>query len=967
MVNFNTNQIVPYQKNSLDYIQNFFTQGKNCFTIGREVAQIAKDGLLMGYYYLKKDSRSLMLKKYAVFNNLLMPTENKMLSKSFSFSSKAGRIITQSMVDLHHRSIYLIPTIRKFHVIMDTQLAKEVLNKGRASEEFDNGTYFYFDHSIGRDNMLQSEKVKHRELRSPFELNFKRDSILKYIDENIDMFFRTVLPVFEKHSSNTFFMTPPTTIVSTFIDNSQKYVKANFYETLLGVISMESLDEISILGALGPESQNQKENKSKLRDLLQRILSDHSTFDLKEGRILEVLKDSKLENEEKISTTLLFIAAGLHSTSSLMNFFLHHLNRAPSIQTRVKKQWEKDYAPHVKDKTTFSEQVQKFLKESVLLEASFLEILRLYPVFPLLIRIAKKDFLIGQTANEKGTVIEEGDDVIVNVFACGRDAAIYGKNPDLFNPDRFISTNFTGQPILKKMKDTQGNDIPILSFSVGPQSCIGQNLAKTQLKLYGLLMMIFCENDVKDSEENRAAFPVEIQGISLHSSELEREINRKKILFNNVEMLNLWTAKTNSPLAPVDETELKNWKNSLEDVRQTFLKNMNKPLPNVSYELPLDKMCGDKTVSDLMDTYMGELLAKNCIYNTEIFACNEVKHCYSFVSNTYKISFNKVYEFLYTQNGEKNMESFYKNLEEKYKKAFETCQKENLNLIALPRVKFKKNDENEAAFVKEEFNVYFNDAFDWIFKQPALKDYSEKLIVQLVTFACAVYPATFSLPSLSTDGQLVISDFFYKEGYGENSFNKFIKHLLERTPREYHKMIKEMLFHKFGKSDPEAYQNLANLFDSQNNFEEMLFQKLGMAGLEAYQNFANFLDPMKNNKNMRIKTQTDFPAQPLNYQPITYFNKKQEEISRAFINYINEELKKTSPFNQGLRAVVIPKESKVDPDLKFYKFAKEMEGEGFKNEFHFVNSQLIYILDCYVMSGLIHSFNYNGKCLRIVC
>lgn len=75
-------------------------------------------------------------------------------------------------------------------------------------------------------------------------------------------------------------------------------------------------------------------------------------------------------------------------------------------------------------------------------------------------------------------IIEKGVEVYIPVLGIQRDEK-YFKEPNEFNPDRWIDGNITDS----------GRKVPNLTFGDGPRSCIGMRLGKMQTKL-GLVLIL---------------------------------------------------------------------------------------------------------------------------------------------------------------------------------------------------------------------------------------------------------------------------------------------------------------------------------------------------------------------------------------------------------------------------------------------------------------------------------------------
>lgn len=115
------------------------------------------------------------------------------------------------------------------------------------------------------------------------------------------------------------------------------------------------------------------------------------------------------------------------------------------------------------------------LNELKYLECCIDETLRKYPVIPVIVRIATKDYKI----EDSHLVIPQGTSVLIPALGFHRDPEIYD-NPLEFRPERFLnSSNGNGK--------TKGSFH--LSFGDGPRNCNAAKLGKVIIKI--CLMQIF--------------------------------------------------------------------------------------------------------------------------------------------------------------------------------------------------------------------------------------------------------------------------------------------------------------------------------------------------------------------------------------------------------------------------------------------------------------------------------------------
>ncbi|KAK8337943.1 hypothetical protein V6Z12_A09G218400 [Gossypium hirsutum] len=118
------------------------------------------------------------------------------------------------------------------------------------------------------------------------------------------------------------------------------------------------------------------------------------------------------------------------------------------------------------------------------------ETFRMHPVVPLLLR-RRAD----SDANLCGFKIPKGSQVLINVWAIGRDPSIWD-NPNSFIPDRFLGSEI----------DVKGRDFGLIPFGAGRRICPGLPLANRMLHLMlGSLINYFDwkpEGEISPNEMN---------------------------------------------------------------------------------------------------------------------------------------------------------------------------------------------------------------------------------------------------------------------------------------------------------------------------------------------------------------------------------------------------------------------------------------------------------------------------------
>lgn len=160
--------------------------------------------------------------------------------------------------------------------------------------------------------------------------------------------------------------------------------------------------------------------------------------------------------------------AGRDTTAGLMSFTFYELAKNPDIWAKLKEEIYERFGdgtdPRLED-ITF-----EALKKCTLLKNIISEVLRLYPSVPLNFRQANKHTTLPVGGGKDGTdplFVEKGQVVAYIIIATHRNEKYYGKDADVFRPDRWNDRN------LKP-------GWAYLPFNGGPRVCLGQQFAITE-------------------------------------------------------------------------------------------------------------------------------------------------------------------------------------------------------------------------------------------------------------------------------------------------------------------------------------------------------------------------------------------------------------------------------------------------------------------------------------------------------
>ncbi|CAN8257975.1 unnamed protein product [Cochlearia groenlandica] len=168
-------------------------------------------------------------------------------------------------------------------------------------------------------------------------------------------------------------------------------------------------------------------------------------------------------NDDKLlrDTILNFILAGRDTTASALTWFFWLLSENPQAVAKIRQEI-------VNTELSRGGNEQGNVDKLVYLHGALCEAMRLYPPVPFGCKSSiEKDVL------PSGHKVDANAKVVICVYALGRMKAVWGEDALQFKPERWIYENgrLKHEPSFK-----------FLSFNSGPRTCLGKNLAMTQMK-----------------------------------------------------------------------------------------------------------------------------------------------------------------------------------------------------------------------------------------------------------------------------------------------------------------------------------------------------------------------------------------------------------------------------------------------------------------------------------------------------
>ncbi|CAN8257967.1 unnamed protein product, partial [Cochlearia groenlandica] len=172
-------------------------------------------------------------------------------------------------------------------------------------------------------------------------------------------------------------------------------------------------------------------------------------------------------NDEKFlrDTILAFILAGRDTTASALTWFFWLLSENPLAVAKIRQEI-------VNTDLSKGESYQDNLDKLVYLHGALCEAMRLYPP----VSFGRKSS-IEPDVLPSGHKVDANSKIIICLYALGRMKSVWGEDALQFKPERWIYKNggLKHEPSFK-----------FLSFNSGPRTCLGKNLAMTQMKIVAL-------------------------------------------------------------------------------------------------------------------------------------------------------------------------------------------------------------------------------------------------------------------------------------------------------------------------------------------------------------------------------------------------------------------------------------------------------------------------------------------------
>ena len=243
-----------------------------------------------------------------------------------------------------------------------------------------------------------------------------------------------------------------------------------------------------------------------LNDLTKRILSERQLEEKlgQTGRkdFIKLLMDATeangrgLSEQEIADQIILFLVAGYDTSATSLSVISYCLAINQPVQRRLQQEVDQYWKNNMRKKRMGGEDSEEEEEDSVdqlkYLEAVIKESIRFLPVVPRVERRCKQDCDL--TSGQWNIHVPKDAIVIIPIYSLHHDAR-YFKDPETFNPDRFLD------PEQEEMMNQA-----YIPFATGPRSCIGQRFALMELKKCMLHVVHRFEFDVCSGEKSELQY-----------------------------------------------------------------------------------------------------------------------------------------------------------------------------------------------------------------------------------------------------------------------------------------------------------------------------------------------------------------------------------------------------------------------------------------------------------------------------
>ncbi|CAO2830526.1 unnamed protein product [Amaranthus hypochondriacus] len=196
------------------------------------------------------------------------------------------------------------------------------------------------------------------------------------------------------------------------------------------------------------------------------------------------------KNDKFLRDTILnLMLAGRDTTSSALTWFIWLITQNPQVEEKVRNELNQTLNNNNNNNNNKWHVFQiEEINKLTYLHATLCECLRLYPPVPFQHKSPIKSDTLPSGHN-----VTPKNKIIFTLYAMGRMKGIWGQDCLEFKPERWIT---------EQGKIKYEAPYKFLSFNAGPRSCLGKEVALTQLKMVGATLIHNYKFKVVDGGEN---------------------------------------------------------------------------------------------------------------------------------------------------------------------------------------------------------------------------------------------------------------------------------------------------------------------------------------------------------------------------------------------------------------------------------------------------------------------------------
>ncbi|KAG2244525.1 hypothetical protein Bca52824_093612 [Brassica carinata] len=199
----------------------------------------------------------------------------------------------------------------------------------------------------------------------------------------------------------------------------------------------------------------------------QDLLTSYMNLETTKYKLLNPSDDRFLRD-----TILTFMLAGRDTTGSGLTWLFWLLFKFPEAMDKIRQEIKTVLSPKTKTDADDDSGSDSFnpqeLKKLVYLHGAICEALRLYPPVPFQHKSPTKTDVL-----PSGHIVEANSKILFCLYSLGRMKTVWGEDASEFKPERWVS---------ESGKSVHEPSYKFLSFNAGPRTCLGKEVALTQMK-----------------------------------------------------------------------------------------------------------------------------------------------------------------------------------------------------------------------------------------------------------------------------------------------------------------------------------------------------------------------------------------------------------------------------------------------------------------------------------------------------